>query len=306
MNGHLKYFSFAIFLILLCTSCSKVYFDTQKQTSPIDDDNYISEYEVSVGEWITYIITTSFIENEKPIYLGDHLDIIKSKLPLSGMGHWNDYVFESLIKKSQLSSQTKVYNHCTNKHFKIILPKSAWDSIVTNKLLELPIVGISYEQVLDYLAYKKDILNNCKIKGDKTNEQYIIDCFLASPNDFDKVIKSSNEPWVTKGDSTNVKGCGIYNYKSSMCEDCPFPKYYFTHPILKNVGKAPIYVWGYYPIRGLYNLQGNVAEMTSIKGIAKGGSYYHHANEIGEHKVQRYTKPEPWLGFRVWFRTYPK
>ncbi|HLO52895.1 MAG TPA: hypothetical protein VK169_01330 [Saprospiraceae bacterium] len=306
MNGQFKYFSFAIFLILLFPSCSKVYFDTQQQTSTLDNAKNISSHEVSIGEWITYIVTTSFIENEKPIYLGDHLDIIKSKLPLSGMGHWNDYVFESLIKKSQLSSQTKVYNHCTNKHFKIILPKSAWDSIVTNKLLELPIVGISYEQVLDYLAYKKDILNNCKIKGDKTNETFEFDCYLPLPTDYDDFVKNNDLKWVTKADSINAKGCSIYNYKNSLCENCPIPKYYLTNPVLKNMGQAPTYVWGFFPIGGLYNLFGNVAEMTSIKGIAKGGSYYHHASEIREHKVQRYTNPEPWLGFRVWFRTYPK
>jgi len=306
MNGQFKYFSFAIFSILLFPSCSKVYFDTQQQTSTLDNAKNISSHEVSIGEWITYIVTTSFTENEKPIHLGDHLDNIKSKLPLSGMGHWNDYVFESLIKKSQLSSQTKVYNHCTNKHFKIILPKSAWDSIVTNKLLELPIVGISYEQVLDYLAYKKDILNNCKIKGDKTNETFEFDCFLPTPDIFDKLVKDSGFPCKTVCDSINKLGCSFYNYRNSLCFDCPIAMKFINHSVFKNIGLAPLYVWTYVPANEHYNLIGNVAEMTSIKGIAKGGSYHHYASEIGEHKVQKYTKPEPWLGFRVWFRTYPK
>jgi len=28
--------------------------------------------------------------------------------------------------------------------------------------------------------------------------------------------------------------------------------------------------------------------------------------EITNQGGQTYTKPEPWLGFRVWFKTYPK
>jgi formylglycine-generating enzyme required for sulfatase activity len=48
----------------------------------------------------------------------------------------------------------------------------------------------------------------------------------------------------------------------------------------------------------LYNMIGNVAEMVSEKGIAKGGSF---ANTLEECKIinnQYYTKPERWLGFR--------
>lgn len=306
MNSYLKYFVFASLLILLCTSCSKVYFDTQKQTSPIDDGNYISEYEVSIGEWITYIVTTSFQDNDQPIFLGDHIDLIASKLPESEMGYWNDYVFQSIMKKSNKMSQTKVYNHCTKKHFKINVPSTAWDSIVTYKLLELPVVGISYEQVLEYLTYKKNVLNNCKLKNDKTNETFVFDCFLPLPDDFNQVVKDSGFPCKIECDSINKLGCSFYNYKNSLCFDCPIAQKYTNHTVFKNIGSAPLYVWTYFPANRHYNLIGNVAEMTYIKGIAKGGSFHHYANEIGEHKVQRYTKTEPWLGFRVWFRTYAK
>jgi hypothetical protein len=307
MSNNFKFLTVAFLVTLFCTSCSKVYFDTQDQTSTLNNYKNISSHEVSIGEWITYIVATSFQDNDRPIHLGEHLDRIATKLPESDMGYWHDFVFKSLLKKSNKISHTKVYNHCTKKHFKINVPTTAWDSIVTYKLYELPIVGISYEQVLDYLAYKKDVLNNCKQDGDKTNEKYIIDCFLASPDDFNKVIKSSYDSWVVNNDSTNIKGCSLYNFKNSLCEDCPIPKYTFTHPVLKNIGQAPTYIWNYYPTNnGLYNIFGNVAEMTSVKGIAMGGSFREYAKEISEHKIQKYTKPEPWLGFRVWFRTYAK
>lgn len=42
----------------------------------------------------------------------------------------------------------------------------------------------------------------------------------------------------------------------------------------------------------------NVAEMTSKKGIAKGGSFYHSLEESAADSVQFYDSPQAWLGFR--------
>lgn len=48
----------------------------------------------------------------------------------------------------------------------------------------------------------------------------------------------------------------------------------------------------------LYNMFGNVAEMTSEKGIAKGGSFVHTLEECAADRVQVYDSPQAWLGFR--------
>ncbi len=52
----------------------------------------------------------------------------------------------------------------------------------------------------------------------------------------------------------------------------------------------------------LYNMQGNAAEMTSVKGIAKGGSFRHSASASMNDQVQHYTEAEEWLGFRCYVR----
>ncbi len=46
-------------------------------------------------------------------------------------------------------------------------------------------------------------------------------------------------------------------------------------------------------------MPGNAAEMTSEKGIAKGGSYLQLAKECSPASVQKYDKPEKWLGLRL-------
>jgi hypothetical protein len=43
---------------------------------------------------------------------------------------------------------------------------------------------------------------------------------------------------------------------------------------------------------------GNVSEMIAEKGLSKGGSWAHKLGESQIVKNQKYTKPEPWLGFR--------
>lgn len=48
----------------------------------------------------------------------------------------------------------------------------------------------------------------------------------------------------------------------------------------------------------LYDMIGNVAEMTAQKGVAKGGSWAHRINESSISSAQYYEDPTAWLGFR--------
>lgn len=56
----------------------------------------------------------------------------------------------------------------------------------------------------------------------------------------------------------------------------------------------------YWPSRfGLYNVVGNVAEMTDVDGVQKGGSWLDDINDCTADKVQTYSTPDPRVGFRV-------
>jgi formylglycine-generating enzyme len=58
-------------------------------------------------------------------------------------------------------------------------------------------------------------------------------------------------------------------------------------------------VRSFYPNgNGLYNMIGNVAEMTTYQGIAKGGSWFHTLSESKIKSNIIYQEPEAWLGFR--------
>jgi hypothetical protein len=49
----------------------------------------------------------------------------------------------------------------------------------------------------------------------------------------------------------------------------------------------------------MYNTLGNVAEMTSVKGQALGGSWYNLYEECNFGKTQKYTEANPEIGFRI-------
>jgi formylglycine-generating enzyme required for sulfatase activity len=50
---------------------------------------------------------------------------------------------------------------------------------------------------------------------------------------------------------------------------------------------------------GIYNLNGNAAEMIAEKGVAMGGSWKNTGYDVRVESEQNYTEPNPWTGFRV-------
>ena len=65
-------------------------------------------------------------------------------------------------------------------------------------------------------------------------------------------------------------------------------------------GFFPVRANSYFPNKlGLYAVSGNVAEMISVPGKAKGGSWQDapQDGQIGE--IKNYTLPNPAVGFRV-------
>ncbi len=63
--------------------------------------------------------------------------------------------------------------------------------------------------------------------------------------------------------------------------------------------EKPTKIDGLFPNNfGIFNMIGNVAEMVSERGVAKGGSYVHPASECIIVNKFAYEKPTNWLGFR--------
>jgi hypothetical protein len=154
-------------------------------------------------------------------------------------------------------------------------------------ILNLPIAGITYEQVLAFCSWRVEL--------DHIRHQRNYNFRLPSPSEFDLINPFQDSVINRKHASAlfNYRDASYLNKKGGYYKD------------LELCGKSTLWVYTFCShIKNkttrqfFYNVRRNVAEMSSIKGIAKGGSYAHSAIESLATINNRYTQPELWLGFR--------
>lgn len=106
------------------------------------------------------------------------------------------------------------------------------------------------------------------------------------PEDREKTLKQLRE-------CKNENKCALCNYANKdICDS--------NTKLITKFGNEVYPVAVFFPnCFGVFDLQGNAAEMTNEKGIAKGGSYIHPASECLPEAIQNYSSPQPWLGFRL-------
>lgn len=157
-----------------------------------------------------------------------------------------------------------------------------------------PVVGVSYEQALDYCKWRTERVEEFAQK-------------ISSKSKFGETYKNgkfyfrlpTREEWEYAASAGTKLPYGFQSLQ--------------TKENLPNFNVTETYSLGYYEQGGditvpafskkpnsfgLYNTIGNVAEMTIDKGVSKGGSW---ANSIKECYIENsinYEKTSCWLGFR--------
>lgn len=226
----------------------------------------MSALEVTVEEWMQFIVDNRFDPSLFP----------------------DENAFPASTYK-MLFAALKNADH--DRYFKVahngdVIPKYSW-WIDQNKRsgkdmpLNYPITGITQEQAIRFCKWKEG-----KINADRHPECYIsID--LPSIELYKRLIENIDSLGHGKEPCWNFR----FNYRHPLCNDGhhkPVPQ-----------GQEPVRADAYWPSRlGLYNLQGNAAEMTVTPGVAMGGSFRHYAWQSHSNQAQTYSKPEEWLGFR--------
>jgi hypothetical protein len=217
--------------------------------------------EVTVAEYCEFLMANGYDRSLYPDYraLGDST---------------YQWIFDGI-------SSTKGWNALTRKI--IQTHPGPWKKPRAEVPLNNPVVGITYEQALRYCAWKEADINKDRPDYKK------IKVALPAIGWYQTLIPAIDS--ITP--SRKFYPCLVptFNYKYSFCVREGMDPMTYGHALVR--------ADAYWPTKeGLYNLEGNAAEMTPTKGIAMGGSFQQYAGDCtGDHQ-QSYAGPQDWLSFR--------
>lgn len=244
-------------------------------TVKIAKDVYFDETEVDVGSWLSYyswvLIHEGFEEAQK--VLPDSAAIepelwayIKNK---------SAYYIDNpgCYTLQPIGYFAKECKECV-RFGKRLRQEPGWCP-----MLDFPITGLTFEQVTRFCEWRTKMEGNHKLVFR-----------LPTPAEWKNFALNGLTETESKNgfrDSLNNKKCAPYNFKISC--SCGNGDY-----------QGKLNARGMFDTEksGAFDVFGNVSEMTSVKGIAKGGNFKIHANQCHPDSIQNYTKPEIWLGFR--------
>jgi hypothetical protein len=241
-------------------------------TVKIDDNSFIKATEVTIKDWMEFILDNNVDTSLFPKVLSQSLQILFGELKE------RKYNYLKPIKHRK-PRFTGYWDVQATKDFREQI------KIDTNSLsLLMPVTGITFDQAISFCKWKEFYTNNDR------NQDNQVKISLPSREIYNQLIENIDSICTKK-----CSDCEKYtmNYKVPPCTLTGYDK--GTHTQGRGVLRAD----AYWPTKkGIYNLKGNAAEMTSIKGIAMGGSFVHTARESYNDRVQYYIQPELWLGFR--------
>ncbi len=238
----------------------------------------------------------------------------KGMKPIPGAS--NLYASETEVTNEQY--EAFLMDLLKNKEFEQLAicqaPRTDWHKLLPEKYKQLPdselfkhahpddpacpVVNISYEAAVKYCEWITKVYN---ASTDKKKSYYKVRFRLPTEPEWMLAAHGGfNAPFPFGNYSCrNDKGCFLGNYDVSNeqpCKDCPNAK----KDIPDDGGYFPVKADSYYPNSfGLYNVSGNVAEMTIEPNVCKGGSWFEPVKNGIISEKGTYTKPAPNIGFRV-------
>ena len=239
-----------------------------KQFVQVKDDLWVSKYEVSNADYRKFIIDVSNSNEALPVL---------TVLP------------DTLVWRNDLEN--------TEPFVQYYFRNNSYDNY--------PVVGVSYEAANAYCKWLTDQYNQYPRKKFKkvlfkllSKEEWI---YAANDADTSKVYT-----WGT-GFIQNNRHQYLCNFKHSSFIIDSATKKMKEVVSSDNQSFITVPVKSYYPNSfGLYNMCGNVAEMISENGVAKGGSYLEPAYNVRIASEKNYTKPQADIGFRVAMKVIEK
>jgi formylglycine-generating enzyme required for sulfatase activity len=172
-----------------------------------------------------------------------------------------------------------------------------------------PVVNISYQGALEYCKWWEKKMN---AEGAESGNSYEVR--LPTKAEWVRAARGihDNSVYAWGGPSLqNAKGTVLCNYRYLGDESVSFDQESGEYCIIKGQGSmgtagyvrdnvditTPVFAYSPSDM-GLYNMNGNVAEMVSEQGIAMGGSWRSPGYDVRNESQMNYSKPMPNVGFR--------
>ncbi|GIV36480.1 MAG: hypothetical protein KatS3mg032_0859 [Cyclobacteriaceae bacterium] len=251
----------------------------------VNDRLMISETEVTLRDWLLFM---SDVQKDVPF---------SKTMPDSSRMHAHSKAFlRWFLKYMEEEVSHNTYLKLKFKEYSdrklIRYPSQLLDKSIAGYGF-MPVTGISYEQAQLYCKWLTDLYEESYtgyLSSIKVNFR------LPAKEEWEKLTLAGLNASMRSNqlfDSLNTEGCFLFNYR--FASDCKS----FDSFMKKYGSRGVMQVMEFFPDNmGVYNLFGNVAEMTEEKGLAKGGHYDLWARLCAIDKDQHYEQPEPWLGFR--------
>ncbi|MDF9801260.1 formylglycine-generating enzyme required for sulfatase activity [Catalinimonas alkaloidigena] len=156
-----------------------------------------------------------------------------------------------------------------------------------DSILSCPISGITYDQANEFCTWRTKVEN---IKLGKNSKFHF---HLPTLEEYE-IMNTKEDSLLT----TKTTLCSTFNYAS--CTTCADRK---IQRALENCGTQALPVASFKGNKyGLYDIQGNLCEMTIRDGVSYGGSYLHAARFSIEGQTISYKQAKKWVGFRTVYK----
>lgn len=171
---------------------------------------------------------------------------------------------------------------------------------------QYPVVNISYEGAVLFCEWLTEKYNSYEKRKFK-KVVYRLPTKEEWENAAHGGLKGNDYPWGSFY-LNDCKGRIMCNYKEIGDEWIHYNKDNKSYSLIEHsdpysscsAGADPAPVTLYFPNGlGIYNISGNVAEMISEKGVARGGSYLNPGYDVRIESSEKYSHPQRNIGFRV-------
>lgn len=154
---------------------------------------------------------------------------------------------------------------------------------------DYPMVGITWQQANEFCKWRSDRVTEYLLIKKEKNPKLIIPTKityrLPTTEEWKKIASAGYSEKTQKRLDKKYSEQAKANFKTELKSD--------------SIQTTTAPVFSYWPNKyGVYNILGNVAEMTSEKGISKGGSWVNPEEDATLNNEFKYDQSENWLGFR--------